>query len=323
MDQLAYHAEIFANRLKKRHKHTGKWARKNGVTCFRVYDRDIPEVPLVVDLYENFLHIAEFESPHKRLPGTPEEYRTAMAESARRALGIQPENVFFKQRRRTGRGDQYVRKGSEGRTAVVSEGELKFMVNLSDYLDTGLFLDHRTTRALIRDLVTDLAMESPVRFLNLFSYTGSFTVYAAAGGALHTVSVDMSNTYTEWARENLRLNGLPPERHICATDDVFRFLEHPDSRLYDVAVVDPPTFSNSKKMSRDLDIQRDHVELLNDTGRFLRPGGFLLFSTNKRRFRLDETSLESFSITDLTRTTIPPDFRDQRVHHCWLMEKRK
>lgn len=320
-NDLAYHAEIFTNRLKKRAKHLGKWARRSGVTCYRVYDRDIPEVPLVVDLYENNLHMAEYLSEHKQLPGTPREYREAMADAARRALGVTQDRVTYKQRRKTPRGEQYDRFSSEHRTAVVNEGGLRFLVNFSDYLDTGLFLDHRQTRAMMRELVGELSLSRPVRVLNLFSYTGSFTVYAAHGGALHTVSVDMSNTYTEWARENLALNNLAHERNVLVTEDVFRFLEHPDSRSWDLVILDPPTFSNSKKMDRILDLQRDHVDLINAAGRFLRPGGFMLFSTNRRRFDLDTGALHGFDASDITTRTLPPDFRDRRIHHCWLLER--
>lgn len=322
VNPLDYQIEIFTNRLKKRAKHLGKWARKNGISCYRLYDRDIPEIPLAVDLYENYLHLAEYSAEYKQLPGTPDEYRTAMTDAARRALGVPEGRVFYKQRRRTPRGEQYERISSAATLATVSEGGLRFRLNFSDYLDTGLFLDHRQTRAMMRELVGELASERPVRVLNLFSYTGSFTVYVADGGALHTISVDMSNTYTDWARENLRLNGMANERNILLAQDVFRFLAHPDSRAYDLVILDPPTFSNSKKMDRILDLQRDHVELIQTAGKFLRTGGFVLFSTNRRKFTLDSQSLTGFSATDITSRTVPPDFRDKKIHHCWLLERR-
>ncbi len=319
---IDYQVEIFTNRLKKRAKHFGKWARRNQISCYRLYDRDIPEIPLAVDLYENYLHMAEYSVEHNLLPGGPDEYRTAMTTAAGRALGVPESRVFYKRRRRTLRGDQYERVSANASLAIVTEGGLKFRVNFSDYLDTGLFLDHRRTRAMMRELVGELASERPVRVLNLFSYTGSFTVYVADGGALRTVSVDMSNTYTDWARENLTLNGMPKERNILLAQDVFRFLELPDSRAYDLVILDPPTFSNSKKMERILDLQRDHVELIQAAGKFLRRGGFLLFATNRRKFTLDSQSLTGFSATDITSRTIPPDFRDRKIHHCWLLERR-
>jgi len=321
-DRLQYHAEIFANRVKKRHKHLSKWARRNDVTCFRLYDRDIPEVPLVVDLYENNLHVAEFESPHKNLPGEPDEYRTVMLEAARRSVGAERANVFYKQRRITGRTEQYERTSTAGEVRIVNEGGLRFEINLSDYLDTGLFLDHRVTRSMVRDLVSELAAGGPVRVLNLFSYTGSFTVYAADGGAFQSVNVDLSRTYTDWAGRNMQLNHLSNDRHLFLAQDALRFLEHPDSRRFDVVILDPPTFSNSKKMDRDLDLQRDHVDLIRSAGRFLRRGGFLLFSTNRKKFNLETPRLDSFTITDITEQTVPPDFRDRRVHRCWLLENR-
>lgn len=320
---LDYQVEIFTNRLKKRFKHLGKWARRNGITCFRVYDRDIPEIPLIVDLYENHLHIAEFARGREMAESITDEFRSRMTEAARRALGVQPERVFYKQRRRTAGSDQYERISESGRFVEVGEGGLRFLVNFTDYLDTGLFLDHRITRSMMRDLVSELAAVGPVRVLNLFSYTASFSVYAADGGAFHTVSVDMSRTYSQWAQDNLALNGMDNERNITVTDDVTRFIEHPDLRQYSLAVLDPPTFSNSKKMDGVLDVQRDHVDLLQATGRFLTSGGFLLFSTNKRSFKLDEAGLSGFRISDITSQTIPQDFRDQRIHHCWLLEKRR
>lgn len=321
---LDYQVGIFANRLNKRAKHIGKWARRSGVTCYRLYDVDIPEIPLVVDRYENYLHICEYHAPHKNLPGTPEAYRERMSDAARRSLGLREEDVYYKTRRRTGRGEQYEKLSDSRVTAIVHEGGLRFLINLSDYLDTGLFLDHRITRAMVRDLVLALGEAGPVRVLNLFSYTGSFTVYAAAGGANATVSVDLSSTYTAWARENLAQNGFSLDNHRFEVADVFTFLERERAAgaKYDMVILDPPTFSNSKKMSRTLDIQRDHGELLASCGRLLRPGGLLLFSTNRRRFRLSGAP-PFLSIEDITRETIPPDFRNQRVHHAYLAERSR
>jgi 23S rRNA G2069 N7-methylase RlmK/C1962 C5-methylase RlmI len=318
-NDLEFQAELFVNRLKKRAKHLRKWAGRNAITCYRLYDRDIPEVPLVVDLYEGFLHIAEYNAPHKDLPGPPEVYAERMLDAARRALGIPKERAFFKTRRKTGRGEQYEKLSSESVTAVVHEGGLAFRINLSDYLDTGLFLDHRNTRAMAREIAAEMRETGPVRMLNLFSYTGSFTVYAAAGGATTTVSVDLSNTYSAWAADNLELNGLSGPEHRFETADVFAFLSGEVRRRtsYDLIVLDPPTFSNSKKMDRILDIQRDHGELLGACAELLSPSGVILFSTNKRRFKLDDPPAR-LSIQDITRRTIPEDFRNQRVHQCYL-----
>ncbi len=323
MDDLEYQVEIFVNRLKKRAKHLGKWARRNEIACYRLYDADIPEVPLVVDIYENYLHIAEYHAPHKDLPGPPDVYRDRMLDAARRALGVKAEHAFYKTRRKTGRGEQYERLASESVTATVAEGGLKFVVNLSDYLDTGLFLDHRITRSIVCDIASELREHGPVRMLNLFSYTASFSVYAAHAGA-KTVSVDLSNTYTAWAKENFIVNDLRVEDHELVTDDVFAFLDEERSRKsrYDLIVLDPPTFSNSKKMDRILDVQRDHGELLTRCSQLLSPGGFLVFSTNKRRFRLTEVP-SVLNVTDITAQTIPQDFRNQRIHHAYLAERSR
>lgn len=318
---LEYQVEIFANRLNKRAKHIGKWARRNGISCYRLYDADIPEVPLVVDHYEGYLHICEYDAPHKPIPGPSDVYRERICDAARRTLAIPPDRVFFKTRRKTGRDAQYEKLSDLSVTAQVQEGGLRFTVNLSDYLDTGLFLDHRITRTMVRDLVTELREAGPVSVLNLFSYTGSFTVYAAAGGATSTVSVDLSNTYTSWARENLALNGFTGSPHRLVTDDVFSFLAHElrNRQRYDLIVLDPPTFSNSKKMTRILDIQRDHGELLSTCARLLSRGGLVLFSTNRRRFRMTDPP-DSLVVTDITRQTIPQDFRNQRIHQTYLAQ---
>lgn len=323
-NDLDYQVEVFTNRLKKRARHLGKWARRNGIGCYRLYDRDIPEVPLVVDLYEDYLHIAEYYAPHKELPGPPEAYAERMRDAARRALGVREERAFYKTRRRTGRGEQYEKLDAAGVTAVVHEGGLAFRVNFSDYLDTGLFLDHRITRAMVREIAAEMRESGPVRMLNLFSYTGSFTVYAAAGGAATTVSVDLSNTYSAWARENLELNGFTGGGHRIETTDAFAFLDAERSRRasYDLIVLDPPTFSNSKKMDRILDVQRDHGELLAACADVLSPHGIVIFSTNKRRFRLTDPP-STLAVEDITGTTIPQDFRNTRIHQCFLASRRR
>lgn len=321
---LDYQVEVFVNRLKKRARHLGKWARRNGITCYRVYDRDIPEVPLVVDLYEDYLHVGEYHAPHKELPGPPELYAERMRDAARRALGIRDERAFYKTRRKTSRGEQYEKLDAAGVTAVVHEGGLAFRVNFSDYLDTGLFLDHRITRSMVREIASEMRESGPVRMLNLFAYTGSFTVYAAAGGATTTVNVDLSNTYSAWARANLELNGFTGGGHRIETTDVFRFLDDERKRRasYDLIVVDPPTFSNSKKMDRILDVQRDHGELLGNCGDLLSPHGMIVFSTNKRRFRLTDPP-STLEVEDITAQTIPQDFRNKKIHQCFLASRTR
>lgn len=306
-------AEIFARRLAARARHLRRWP-KRGITCYRLYDRDVPEIPLIVDRYEDCLHMAEYERPHDRSPAEHADWLDLMAKTAADTLEVPRKNVFMKRRERQRGTNQYERFAEQGRTLVVNEGGLKFRVNLSDYLDTGLFLDHRITRSLVREAAADK------RFLNLFGYTGSFTVYAAAGGATATTTVDLSNTYLDWAHDNMRLNSLAGGAHRFVRDDASSFLKfHRPGPAYDLAVVDPPTFSNSKKTDDIWDIQRDHTGLLNHVVELMSPGGVIYFSTNSRRFKLDEGALANVSIREISRQTVPEDFRNRRIHRCWRM----
>ena len=260
-------AEIFRSRLAKRARHLRRWPTKMGVACYRLYERDIPEVPLVVDRYEDCLHIAEFDRPHEHTPAEHGDWLDLMKRTAGETLEIPPANIFLKRRMRQRGPAQYERVGEEGRTEIVREGGLRFEINLSDYLDVGLFLDHRITRSMVREAAAGK------RFLNLFAYSGSFTAYAAAGGAVQTVSVDLSKTYLDWAERNLALNNLTGPDHQFVRDDALSFLEGcPRRPLFDLAVVDPPTFSNSKRLEEFWDIQRDHVELLQRLSERMRAG---------------------------------------------------
>jgi len=311
--QADQQAEMFRNRLKKRAHHLRKWPRR-GITCYRLYDRDIPEVPLAVDLYDGCLHLAEYDRPHDRTPAQHADWLDLMARAAGEELGIPPADVFLKRRQRQRGHDQYDRFADAGRVFTVAEGGLRFRVNLSDYLDTGLFLDHRITRSMVRDAAAGR------RFLNLFAYTGAFTVYAAAGGAASTTTVDLSRTYLDWARENLALNGFAGDAHRTVRSDAAAFLgEYQPGPVWDLAVVDPPTFSNSKTLDRDWDVQRDHAELLTRLAARMAPGGVIFFSTNFRRFGLDEPALAGLDVREITRQTIPDDFRNQRIHRCWRL----
>lgn len=307
-------AALFGRRLAARARHLRRWPTKRGITCYRLYDRDVPEIPLVVDCYEDCLHLAEYERPHTRDPAEHADWLDLMARAAGEVLGVPRGNVFMKHRERQLGLAQYERFSEQGRTLVVHEGGLKFRVNLSDYLDTGLFLDHRQTRAMVREAA------SGKRFLNLFGYTGSFTVYAAAGEATATTTVDLSNTYLQWAQDNLALNELSGPRHRFVRDDALGFLKyHRPGAAYDLAVVDPPTFSNSKKTEGVWDVQRDYVELLTRLAELMSPGGVVYFSTNFRRFKLDESALPQFSVREISRQTVPEDFRNRRIHRCWRM----
>jgi 23S rRNA G2069 N7-methylase RlmK/C1962 C5-methylase RlmI len=293
--------EMFANRVRKNARHLGKWAKREHVTCWRVYDRDIPEVPVTLDTYEGALVLNDF-----RIAQDDTAWLDDLAASAKDVLGA--DKVFIKQRERfshRGEGGQYERIDEQGAWRDVGEGGHRFRVNLSDYIDTGLFLDHRITRARA-------AAESASSMLNLFCYTGAFSVYGAAAG-MQTTSVDLSKTYLDWARKNLELNKLDGE---IIHADVREFLVEARraGRRWDLAIVDPPTFSNSKRMDYTWDVQRDHGALLDDVAAVTTK--VIWFSTNLRRFKLAWTH-PSAQVRDETHSTLPPDFRDKRIHHAF------
>ncbi len=300
--------EMFVNRVKKNARHLGKWAKRENVTCWRLYDRDIPEVPVTLDTYEGALVLNDYR--HDQTDGA---WLDALAAAAKAALDA-PE-VFAKHRERLahrGEGQQYERLEQRGAWRTVHEGGHSFRVNLSDYIDTGLFLDHRITRGR--------AAQEPARsMLNLFCYTGAFSVYGAAAG-MQTTSVDLSKTYLEWARENLALNGLDEPRHETIHADVREFLADAkrSGRRWDLCIVDPPTFSNSKRMDYVWDIQRDHAALLDDVTSVAK---LIWFSTNLRKFKLD-WSVAAGTIVDETHATVPSDFRDRRIHHAYRIDLR-
>src|ERR1700722_7173042 len=308
---------MFRNRLQKVWRHVSKLAKRQGVTCYRVYDHDLPEFPFCIELYEDKVYLAEYQRRH----GMSEEDHAAWLESCvpviSGILDMPDEKIYFRERRRkAGRLDQYEKLASEQEWFVVHEAGLSFRVNLTDYLDTGLFLDHRITRGMVREA------SAGKRVLNLFCYTGSFSVYAAAGGALSVDSVDLSKTYLGWAEANMELNGLlrgDSERFIHA--DVKQWLDEAPEGWYDVVVMDPPTFSNSKRMKDFLDIQRDHAELINKTLRAMRPGGVLYFSTNYRKFVLDKDKIAVASVKDITNATTPFDFQGKLLRCCFRMTR--
>jgi 23S rRNA (cytosine1962-C5)-methyltransferase len=314
-DQTVHQAEMFANRISKNTKHLKKWAKNAGIECFRIYDRDIPELPFALDLYGDRAHLQEYSKPTMDVCAQ-RRWLTAMHEAAARALNIPLERVTLKQRHGQRPDDQYRRLAASAQDFVVREGGNRFIVNLIDHLDTGLFLDHRETRALVGTLAADR------RVLNLFCYTGSFSVYAARNGAASTTSVDLSKTYLDWARRNFELNGLEFGRNRLVQADVVRFLEQERSSKdrYELIVLDPPSFSNSKRMQGVLDVQRDHVALVRGCLSLLAPGGELLFSTNLRSFRLDIDALADLSMVEISEQTVPPDFRNRRIHRCWRIE---
>ncbi|MCE9552852.1 MAG: class I SAM-dependent methyltransferase, partial [Planctomycetes bacterium] len=310
-------ALLFHNRLTKLARHLRRWPTKQGITCYRLYDRDIPEVPLVVDRYENYLHIAEFERPNEHTLAEHSEWIDLMLDTAAETLEVPRDHVFCKRRERQRDLGQYERQAAEQHTTIANEGGLKFLINLSDYVDTGLFLDHRITRGMVRE------QAAGKRFLNLFCYTGAFTVHAAAGGAVSTTSVDLSNTYLDWARKNLNINNLLGEQHRLTRRDTLGFLrEHPPGEHYDLAVADVPTYSRSKATEEDWDVQRDYPELLGRLLDLMPTGGVVYFSSNFRRLKFDETAVPQATIREISRQTVPADFRNKRIHRAWRLVKR-
>ena len=317
LDAKAKHqAELFATRLSKRARHLRRWPTKRNITCFRLYERDVPEIPLVVDRYENHLHITEYERPHDRDPAQHANWLDLMARTAGETLDIPAGNVFLKRRGRQRGTTQHTKVDHSGNRIIVNEGGLKFVVNLQDYVDTGLFLDHRITRQMVRDECEGKT------FLNLFAYTGAFTVYAAAGGAKRTVSVDLSKVYLDWAKDNLGVNRLGGDNHQLIASDVKKFVrEHAPGEMYDVVVFDPPTFSNSKRTEDDWDVQKDCVPLLIDLLPLVRKGGVIYFSNNFRRFKFDPADLPVSSVHEISKQTVPEDYRNKRIHRCWRIVK--
>ena len=310
---------MLANRLRKNLRHLGKWARREGVTCYRLYDADLPEYALAVDLYEEWAHVQEYAAPPTVDPVLAQARLADAMAVIPDALEKPTDHVVLKVRRRQKGLAQYERQAATGRFREVREGGLRFLVNLTDYLDTGLFLDHRPTRALIRSLV------SGGRFLNLFAYTGAATVHAAAGGAASTMTVDMSSVYLDWARRNMALNGFAEGRaHRFIRADCLAWLASPHAERYHVIFVDPPTFSNSKRMGEaTFDVQRDHVGLLRSIVPLLARGGLILFSNNFRHFKLHRSAFPDLTVEEVTRRTIPLDFqRNPRIHNCWKITRR-
>jgi 23S rRNA (guanine2445-N2)-methyltransferase / 23S rRNA (guanine2069-N7)-methyltransferase len=321
-------AQMLANRVTKNARQLARWSKREGVTCFRVYDCDIPELPVVIDRYERSMVIADCRLPARGDHGEDVDpahraaWLAAMVEASRAALAIEPAEVFVKERqplRERQAGHQYERVSQRASWREVGEGGHRFRVNLSDYLDTGLFLDHRLTRKRAAAEVGARTM------LNLFCYTGAFSVYCGAAG-MATTSVDLSATYLEWARDNLALNGLAGEQHELRRGDVREVLDDLIHRgqQFDLAVVDPPTFSNSKRMTTTWEVQRDHAELLALVTAAVAPGGVIWFSTNRRHFVLDPDLAarlpRAAKIEDASAATIPPDFRDAHIHRAFRIE---
>jgi 23S rRNA (guanine2445-N2)-methyltransferase / 23S rRNA (guanine2069-N7)-methyltransferase len=316
-------AEAFANRLRKNLRTIGLWAERQGIACYRLYDADIPEFAVAVDVYGNqqrWLHVQEYAAPHSIDAQAAAQRLRALMARLPGALDIPEANIFLKRRKRQKGRAQYEKIADTGHFHEVREDDKRFLVNFEDYLDTGLFLDHRPMRRLIAE------MSAGRHFLNLFAYTGTATVYAALGGARSTTTVDMSKTYLSWAQRNLELNLASCDAHVFIQADCLQWVRMQGERMggprYDLIFLDPPTFSASKRMSASFDVQRDHVPLLRDTSRLLAPGGTLIFSTNRRGFRLDAAELPELVIEDITEATIGRDFaRNPRIHTCFRIQR--
>ncbi|MBQ0052199.1 MAG: class I SAM-dependent methyltransferase [Treponema sp.] len=368
-EQNKYQAQIFANRLSKKYKMLRKWARRERITCYRLYDRDIPEVPVAVDLYEflpegmdskvdaalflreedarisandlsaaqekalrSYVHLYLYERPYEKDEKAEELWLNEIAKACAQVLGI-PENHIIQKLRKKQKGENQYEKIESKRTIegyVQEKGQL-FKVNLSDYLDTGLFLDHRPMRSVVRSTCSGKSV------LNLFCYTASFSVYAAEGKARRVESVDLSNTYLDWAKFHIALNDFNPDdpKYIFTRGDVTGFLnqklaEVPNAEKtnrYDIIVLDPPTFSNSKNTRNTLDINRDWIELVSKCLNLLTPGGILYFSTNSRRLKFDSELVPkttgfgaAVAVTDITEESLDEDFKGTKIHRCWKMQ---
>ena len=308
----------FANRLQKNYKHYAKWASRQGLDAWRVYDKDVPQFPLAVDLYGDRVHLQEYDTGWEMDDEVYQQWIAAIMAAIAEVTGRDESAITLKSRRRQKGASQYEKVGKLGDDFIVHEFGQRFIVNLDAYLDTGLFLDHRNTRKRVREEAAGK------RFLNLFAYTGSFTVYAGAGGAVSSETVDMSNTYQDWSRRNFELNGLDLARHQLVRADVFQYLEQAvdEGKQFDLIVMDPPTFSNSKKMLDILDVQRDHVWLIDYAMALLAPGGTLYFSNNLRSFVLDERLAEDYHIRDISGQSVPEDFRNRKIHQCYQLKKK-
>jgi 23S rRNA (cytosine1962-C5)-methyltransferase len=308
--------QMLENRLLKVFRHLSKTARRQNITCYRVYDDDIPEFPFSIDLYEDHVYVAEYQRQHGMEEDVHEAWLDSSLEVIAKVLETPPGKIFVKQRqRKASRQDQYEKLSFETHEMVAHEAGLSFKVNLSDYVDTGLFLDHRITRGMVKAECADK------KVLNLFCYTGSFSVYAAAGGASKVVSVDLSKTYLAWAEENMKLNGFDTDKHVVVHADVLQYLDTLPADEFDLVVLDPPTFSNSKRMKEFLDIQRDHVTILNKVLAATKPGGTVYFSNNYRRFVLEADQVKAAVIKDITTQTMPFDFQQKLIRKCYKITK--
>ncbi|MDR1901178.1 MAG: class I SAM-dependent methyltransferase [Treponema sp.] len=343
-EKNALQAQILSNRLRKRDKHLRKWARRTGIDAYRLYDRDIPEIPLALDRYGDAIAGALYERPYQKDAGEESRWLALIKTAISQTLSVPPDHIFLKERKRQRGKAQYEKQQTENFTQDIHEGDLIFKVNLSDYLDTGLFLDRRKLRALIRSGAEGKSI------LNLFCYTASLSVAAAKGRALLVDSVDMSNTYLNWAALNFTLNGfhasrLTPERLVRGTAWKERLSSAPGTALplcsliradalrfingaveaglsWDMIILDPPSFSNSKKMRGTFDLKRDYRELISQCLKLLNPGGGLYFSANTGNFCMDANAFPHADIKDIHTQLIDEDFKGKKTPACYTIRRR-
>ncbi|MFN2439540.1 MAG: class I SAM-dependent methyltransferase [Chitinophagaceae bacterium] len=316
MQQNADKFLMFRNRLIKVYRHLNKQAKKQEISCYRLYNYDLPEFAFIIELYGDKLYVAEYKKRFEMSENKHQEWLTNSLMIMSEVCKLPLENIYVKTRKRKeNRFDQYRKINETKNEFVVQENGLQFIVNLTDYLDTGLFLDHRTTRKLVKEIAEGK------KLLNLFCYTGSFSVYAIAGGANKVVSVDLSKTYLDWTKRNVQLNFPEYENHKIVHADVLQYLKTAMQESFDMIILDPPTFSNSKRMDDFFDIQQHHSSLINDCLRILLPGGLIFFSTNYKRFKLDPQAINSKAVKDITKLTTPFDFSGKLQRVCFKIEK--
>lgn len=302
------------NRIEKNVKHRSKWAKKEGIESFRIYEKDIPEFPFIVDVYKDYAVI--FEKRDNEIDAEKFDHFNFIISAVKNVLNIPEEKIIIKSRQKQKGATQYERLDEKNEFMPIKEYQAEFLVNIHDYLDTGLFLDHRPMRQVI------FKEARGKKFLNLFSYTGTVSVMAALGGATHVTSVDLSSTYQEWTRKNFEHNKISLKEHNFIIQNALDYLEKAVNS-FDLIFLDPPTFSNSKKMEEDFEVEKDQVILIKHCLRLLAPAGTLYFSNNKRKFKLDPAILQMANIQDITEKTIPLDFRDQKIHHCYKITHKE
>ncbi len=314
--KMTQNAQMLVNRINKNLKHLRKWVKKEGISCYRAYNADLPEYAVAIDVYGENVHIQEYEAPKNIEVAKVSERLQDVFAAVEQVFGIGSDKVFYKKRRRQKGKSQYEKQEGKTKFYTVEEGGHKFLTNYSDYLDTGLFIDHRIIRSMIQERAKGK------HFLNLFAYTGTATVYAAAGGAKSTTTIDMSNTYLDWARRNMELNGFKGETHGFVRADCIEWLQKGYKKKFDLIFIDPPTFSNSKKMEDVFDVQRDHAQIIENAVNMLSDEGLIIFSNNYRGFKLDKGLEEQLKTKNITAQTISKDFeRTPKFHQCWLIEK--